>query len=281
MLNKKLVLGSFVGATLMAGAMILAPVAAQAGVVAGVCTGCHTMHDSVEGVDQGTPGQNNQLLLFDGCVGCHTGAENDATGLGTGGMAAPQVSAQADTNTINAGGYFLAGAGTNMHSTTSIAGITANLDTAPGGTFLTTGLTCEACHTAASGGHHATVSTYRFMTGVTAVADANYGVGETSVSAYDNTSINSMCASCHPNFHGTANTGATTGNFTRHPTNVIATGIVNSAAIPTGIANEVMCILCHRPYGSAETDLLRFSYAANVADDTNTSLGCETCHGAK
>ena len=107
--------------------------------------------------------------------------------------------------------------------------------------------------------------------------------------------MNLFCASCHGLFHGDLNTSSDNNGskpWIRHPTNVNSSLIGanyegNLKAVPLGDAgatgtNQVMCISCHRPHGSAVNDLLRFSYSGtdNYAGDVPASLGCETCHGA-
>jgi hypothetical protein len=281
MLNKKLVLGSLAGATLLAGAMILAPSAVLAsGVVSGVCTGCHTMHNSVDNAipTGGSTLPQGYLLLQAGCVGCHTGsANNTATGLGTGTPAAPQVGVLA-VGTANAGGYFNTAEGATSHSVTDLtfAG-TAALATAPGGGAMA--ITCVSCHQQAAGGHHTAGNGYRMLTAAsTTTGPANYGQTST-VATYDSASMNTFCASCHGGFHGAGGQGAAT-PFIRHPTDNVSTA-ANSFNLPTGAANEVMCLSCHMAHGNARTDMIRFNYAANLAGDATASPGCETCHTAK
>ncbi|MEN8135140.1 MAG: hypothetical protein ABFS18_06330 [Thermodesulfobacteriota bacterium] len=306
MLNKKLVLGSLAGATLLVGAAVLVPTAANAaGVVGGTCVNCHTMHDSVDGADQDATGAQAQLLKFAGCVGCHTGsANNPTTGLGSGTIPAPQVGVAASA-TANAGGYFDVDA--NSHSVDgSILTMNAVMD-APGGGGVAafevgTSFTCEDCHGAAIGGHHAASVSYRMLDadsandGTWAGAYVTEGTvsptyGQATDSTYDATTLNNFCADCHGGFHGqliaTDDQNNDAGEWIRHPTDVNAsilgvnyTGTLS--AIPTGlVANEVMCISCHRAHGSGELDLLRFNYSANTAGNTTATLGCETCHGAK
>lgn len=305
MLNKKLVLGSLAGATLLIGAAVMLPTVAEAA-VGGACANCHTMHASVEG-STSTP---NAYLLTGGCWSCHSGATNDASGLDPVTPFAPQVDNTGAT--MLAGGYF--GTTTTMQHgvvDNALEVAASNLLIAPGsgGTFTfvqdgTTGdFNCTDCHGEA--GHHAAAGSYRMLNAdadnsgtadgavVTAGSSplANFGVAaEYNANNYDGgDTLNLFCAECHPNFHNTTNTGSASA-FTRHPTNmdVITSyaGATFDAVVPVGAAgtaDNLLCISCHRPHGSGVTDLLRFAYdtANNVAGDGPADAGCEQCHGAK
>jgi hypothetical protein len=317
MLNKKLVLGSLAGATLLVGAALMVPATADAGLMTGVCSKCHTMHNSQGGktmfvdalhtINSGMPAYN-QLLAYDGCVGCHARTSNDATGRAATDPTAPQVGPLASAN-VNAGGYFGAVTDANQHNITdavvSTPGVTdATLGTvAPGGTDVGA-MTCTSCHGDAQGGHHtyAPVDStrtggaddgYRMLTGIEGQGDINYATASAAgANVYNASSLNGFCAGCHGGFHTLANQGGPTGAWVRHPTDVKAdTFGVNydgtaSNVIPTGAGdNFVMCVSCHNAHGSSQADLLRFTYNAtdgvNYAGDANTDIGCETCHGPK
>ena len=111
------------------------------------------------------------MLLNQDCVGCHTGAANDTTGVYTGVDAAlphaPQVGILAAA-TANAAGYFNPVVGTSHSVDTSITTMAADLPVAPGGalgiafTVATTGFNCEDCH-GATGAHHSTPASYRML----------------------------------------------------------------------------------------------------------------------
>ena len=307
MLNKKLVLGSLAGATLLAGAAFMLPSAAQAA-VQGTCVNCHTMHNSQTGavVIAGTTYGDaaNGMLLNQDCVGCHTGAANNTLGVDTAAPNAPQVGATASAS-ANAAGYFNVAVGTSHTVAASITTMAADLATAPGGAFATAaGFDCEDCH-GATGAHHGTPASYRMLDadagndgtadGITVTpggtVDTQFGNLDASASTYDGLTMNAFCAACHGTFHGNANTN-TASPFVRHPTTNGTTAIdaalygashTGSAVVPVGegAVSDVMCISCHRAHGSGELDMLRFNYAANNAGDTTTDLGCETCHGQK
>jgi hypothetical protein len=307
MLNKKLVLGSLAGATLLLGAVVLAPSSAVAAVT-GTCHDCHTMHNMEEGAAVDASGPYGYLLNANGCVGCHmTGTNDTLTGVDPANHNAPQV----DNTGANmlAGGYFVdAGTPANMHDVAEV-NTAANLLTAPSGDVATTftfveggaDFGCTDCH-GAPDHHGGGLASYRFLNPntdnagtlggvVTAGTTPStiYGVnGDYGADNYNAVAMNTFCAGCHAGFHGAANTGAGT-PFTRHPTGAEAdatakyafTGSVVTPIGETG-ATYVMCISCHRPHGSAEADLLRFTYADQQAGNVlGDATGCEGCHGAK
>ncbi len=323
-------------AAVFAGALAL-PAAALAGVASGNCVNCHTMHNSqggqvmVTGSTYGDAGNGTLLKKSGGCAGCHTTGVNAAlTGMDAT-LGAPQV----DNDPIVAGDLILAGgffdpttpADANIHNVVDLshgidAAINTNLGTSPGGAFATANganpaLTCQGCHGAkihhgTAAGSNATylgtsVNSYRGLGGVGAVyvstrgaASGTYGVDDGSVTPYDAATMNSFCAGCHGDFHGTANTG-TASPWTRHPTNIVLPAAYDTnyaaalvadtkvnAKVPVGgdgtNSDIVMCISCHRPHGSDQADLIRFGYndgANNLAGGVAQSVGCESCHGAK
>jgi len=339
MLKRRIILGS-----LIAGAFLL-PSVAGAGVVTGVCSNCHTMHASLDGVP--TPATPNGSLLSAGanCVQCHavSGLENDNTGRAATGQKAPQVD-QDPLNLagyINNAGYFNSAAtatDAQQHNVVGIRSADVALGLTPPGnpTAMGSQLTCASCH-GGSGIHHGSGAgaSYRSLTPTVTVALGTQPASRSAVSpfppnvgaygavaytvntltsgnraqlAYDSTSMNAFCASCHPNFHGLVNTdGATAasqndGTWIRHPTGngVIASGVDTTTAlgsgpsivsylntsdvnaVPVGTtgrnANEVMCISCHVPHGGPYADLLSFNYSNSVAGAGGKTEGCETCH---
>lgn len=293
MLKRNVILGG-----LIAGAFLL-PSVASAGKVKGVCSNCHTMHDSQNGnvVNTGAyAGQHAQLLKGDGCNGCHADAAADniaVSGKGTGPTGAPQVDAATQTN---AGGYFSsAAAKANQHDIAGISTKDTNMgNRIPGGsaTGYTQALTCGSCHTQA--GHHSTTNTYRMLSGsnqaTSGAGTYNPGsatLGDRSSVTYS-TNMNTVCANCHSSFHGTSNTGNTSGAFTRHPTGNL---ITNGASTPVGITltdaivassdSKVLCLSCHVAHGGPNADLLSFVYGGSgsyAGDASATGDGCETCH---
>jgi len=83
-------------------AVFCGPAAAE---VTGVCSGCHTMHNS-QGGDPMAPGGTHATLLINDCVGCHSSSESSTTySLGT--STVPVVNYKSgEPNTYLAGGNF-------------------------------------------------------------------------------------------------------------------------------------------------------------------------------
>jgi hypothetical protein len=179
MLNRRLVIGS-----LVAGAFLLPAVAGAA--VTGVCSNCHTMHSSQNGLNA-TLSTGTLLKSGADCFSCHANpaVENGANGRGTDTIAAPQVdnNTSAVTGYINNAGFFdLNAAGNdNTHHNVVISSVTPALNhgdsnmlnagavMAPGGALFSLGnaasaaLTCTDCH-GGSGAHHGTTaSSYRIL----------------------------------------------------------------------------------------------------------------------
>jgi len=275
----------------------------------GVCSTCHTMHNSQDGtamtydVDGATLTTTPRgYLLIGSCAYCHIEVSTDKT-TAVGGWNVASSTAGFPS------GYFSA-TDTNAHVTqeTTEAGITAG-DTyyatlTPGSDFSTgvqgsDDLTCAGCH-AASGSHHAVSSTvYRMIAGVTGLkADLSASDMESTVNhnVVEAAGMNTFCASCHDVFHGTANTGSAS-PFVRHPTGNAVTndttgvtvsytnnpfgfssvGSLSTATAYTSTNAQVMCISCHRAHGSGNPDNLRFSYSTQNAG-TGTGTGCQGCH---
>jgi predicted CXXCH cytochrome family protein len=282
MLNKKLVLGSLAGATMLVSAALILPNAAQA-LVSGTCVNCHTMHNSEDGVAVNGSGAQELLLRASGCAGCHGTEANGSNGKGATTLA-PQVGSAASA-TMNSGGYF--NVDSDSHSIGGSIGSLVATNTAPGGSMAAgASFTCQSCHTDAggTGGHHNAGAGYRMLGAVSVTSTAaNYGNGG-DTSGYGD-SMNTFCGGCHTQFHGTADADDTTSGaggtaWIRHPTGVGALG-PNTDAVPAGTGGEVLCISCHRPHGSGNADLLRWTYSGNIAGDSSQSTGCETCHGSK
>ena len=107
--------------------------------------------------------------------------------------------------------------------------------------------------------------------------------------------INKLCANCHPNFHGTANTQSGS-NWIRHPTdNDIPSGwsaVVDYRDNPFAFADltgktatgtytdsgaQVACVSCHRAHGTPYDDILRWDYSTQIAGGGEVA-GCLKCH---
>lgn len=288
-MRKSVIIGS-----LVAGAFLL-PAIASAGVVTGRCDTCHTMHASQDNV---TTTRNPTLLKGSGCAGCHAiSFTNSAAGVG-GAFNAPQVIAT--TNTLS-GGRFVA-ASDNQHNVADYGAVDSVLgNNAPGGGNTGIQLTCVNCHDG-SGTHHGTSGPYRMLAGVSGSGAADYGVAGRSGNAYDAASLNTFCEGCHTLFHGTGNTDANLGSYggwLRHPVNIrladadaaVTRGYVADYAAAANELNEtplgddglgnvdvLMCLTCHVAHGSANSDMLAWSYANMNAGSGARDGGCENCH---
>lgn len=189
----------FVAAAVMTGALCLLPGGTTAQ-VSGVCSDCHTMHNSQNGTAEVTGGPFRALTKGD-CIICHSTSST----TGNTGSTTPYVLHTAGvtyTDPVNttgdtlAGGNFYwvnqAGGDPKGHNVIGLKGGTANADgtlgnTPPGGSALAAQLTCagiNGCHgdrtvaddfTAVSGSHHANDATidgatsgtsYRFLKGI-------------------------------------------------------------------------------------------------------------------
>lgn len=290
MLNKKLVLGS-----LVAGAFLL-PLTANAGVVSGPCVNCHTMHDSQDGATMNAS-LTGQLLRGDSCLGCHAlGADNNASGIGTGAVPAPSVN-PATAGTANSGGYFqdvAATADAQQHNVdlggVLVADVPLGLTPPGGGTALLAQMTCQDCH-GGTAGHHGTGdattahtgtaadNTYRMLyrgaTGVeNTTGSGTYGNADGSASTLETDTANNMnafCATCHPNFHGAAGQGTSATLWLRHPTDLDLTD-ANNTNIDLAAYNTL-------PATGANSQAT-LPLGVNTAGTTTRVIMCVTCHRA-
>lgn len=246
-------------AVLMSIVVVSVPVPAQAKVT-GQCAQCHTMHNSqggspmavdISGNPQTAP---NETLLIYGCVACHTGTNDGTNNIPyVNKTTLPTYGPDGTTGETLAGGnfYWVAAAGLASDpkghnvASDSLANQDATLgNTPPGGTALTSQLTCAGttgCHGdrtqdsdfgAMSGTHHAddsvidgttVVKSYRFLDGVLGLEDPGWEYQPTAAQhnqyqGYDRTadtemavgSISNLCGQCHNDFHnGSGNVGGT------------------------------------------------------------------------
>ncbi|MFC1523473.1 cytochrome c3 family protein [Thermodesulfobacteriota bacterium] len=220
------------------GAAFLLPTLAQASVV-GVCSDCHTMHNSQDGDDMGS-GPYKQLLK-DNCWQCH--ADDDASQPSSA-TEAPQVGRSdftEPTGGMLAGGYF-DGVESHMHNvwdvdTADPDSLLGNADPPgwDGGVWNGFGtgkkmVGCSGtdfsygCHR--EGGHHANTdgvtdgstvgASFRFLSGITGREDTDWELSNSStdhnqylatndgsdqLGATTNDTINALCGQCHGNFH--------------------------------------------------------------------------------
>ncbi len=170
-----------------------------AATVSGVCSGCHTMHNSQNGSPMtydGSATPNSKLLRGD-CVGCH--AQNTSSNIVN---TIPQVYHSASTDLAGGNFSYVVAGDSYGHNVQGIASADATLGNAPPGYNSTydpssTGystssrLTCagsNGCHgnrdssnewTAVSGGHHGDDSILKYGTSFTLT-----GQGATVVTSY-------------------------------------------------------------------------------------------------
>jgi len=273
----------------------------QADALSGSCGGCHTMHNSQDGVDGSGP---NELLLKSTCAGCHT----------TGSAIGPQID---KTSEILAGGSFdtttIATTAAKRHDVQDLS-LTEGIAATPGNggdsiiTLSPNDLTCagaKGCHgkhvtgmgsdAGISGSHHgAADATYRFLwIGTSVSPTAVFGIGdadrEATVSNTDHNvysadstqGISSFCNQCHGEFHGTdaTETGGTASPWKRHPTDYKLFTIagadwddsqtnLNADDAPIGLV-------------SIGTNVTTTNYYQDgVIDTDNSAVICLSCHRA-
>ncbi|MEW6288490.1 MAG: cytochrome c3 family protein [Thermodesulfobacteriota bacterium] len=262
---------------------------------------------------------------------------------------------EGDTTTLAGGNFYWVSSGLEAtgHNVNGIAASDSRLgNIPPGGVDLGTQLTCagtSGCHgdRTVSGeirsmmkSHHANVMTswkdgstlaksYRFLYSVQGWEDVQYeyrpestrhnkyyGIDRTSETENDDSTISSLCAKCHGNFHQGAGkiasgTFGSSGVWLRHPTDfdmgrasstdeytaynggsgsnnlysVISpvataskTESINSTIYTAADDAIVMCLSCHRAHGTPYQAILRWDYKAWPGGGYN---GCAVCHTTK
>jgi predicted CXXCH cytochrome family protein len=160
------------GLAAAAGLLFLGLASAQAGTMSGICSKCHTMHNSQDGTHMtvGTTKAQGYLLRVTGCIGCHSGPNVASAVNAT--WSAPVVAhnggtAPTHTTSTEAGvsGKTLAGGdfywvdvmgwdnrGHNVSDLTTEDQPLGNTPPGNGGVALGAQINCESCHTA--GAHH-------------------------------------------------------------------------------------------------------------------------------
>ena len=300
---KYLLFGLCAGGTVMV-------LSSSAWAVEGVCSNCHTMHNSQDGATIVATPQLNLLAVTNGCLGCHgTGANSDVTSFPTDG---PQVydSGITDELTSTAGGNFgwvELGGDAKGHNVSDIAALAADatLATSPGGTEGQ--VSCASCH--GSGGHHSNATgsitdggtagtSFRFLQygaslGVSGYEDPNYeagtGVlgnnlsatnhnqykGDTAVGATD--TMSAFCASCHGDFHTTV---GVPGAWTRHPTDRDLNGLGGEYALYNVPGTGGRTYSTDIPVGSQSIAGPLDVVLAIAGDAIVTCLSCHRAHGS-
>lgn len=219
--------------------------------VSGVCSNCHTMHNSQNGspVAKDATGALTTTpqghLTLSSCIGCHNGAAgiagapniygNTTTAMTAGGtfntaVAATDVKRHVPTD-VRSGGTTAAYATNGIPGYTGSFGLTVS-------NFNCAGVTgCHGNHdatlTTSDGGirgfHHSkTTTAYRFLTlhdgsntPVTGIGSSDFEAtlianggasGDHNVYSSSSTGISKLCADCHGGFHGSAKTNTNVGN---------------------------------------------------------------------
>jgi len=269
--------------------MVVAGFGVANAAVGGVCSSCHTMHDSQGGADQGAAGPQAHLLL-NTCIGCHT---DNTLASGT---------ADVDAGNLAGGGFDTAAAPSTQHNVTDFTFSTPETvlqNTTPGDNVAGTGptgsaeLTCAGalgCHgthntgessmQGIAGFHHESngIVAYRFLTITDGVSTNAAVLGEASAdreqggataanhnvySADATTGISSLCGMCHGTFHDSTQNA---GEWIRHPTDQAIPGTWT----PTVDYNN-------NPFGFAN---LADADPTTPYTATNASVVCVSCHRA-
>ena len=304
--------------------------------VTGPCVNCHSMHNSQNGADLGGP---NGVLLTDSCVACHTTGGSGPEVIST---AVTAPTGPGNPNYLAGGNFWWVDTGaddTKGHNVLGVAGLdTTGVSGGlipPGGTGLATQLTCAGtlgCHgtsgeaaplNAISGAHHGNIDlaagsatgttpadSYRFLVGIRGIEDDDYEEtvtasdhnGYSGSTGVDASTISSLCASCHTDFHGASTSSGST--WIRHPTDLdLSTALGEYTAyatynplVPVGSTTNadlvntdvqtagkgiVTCLSCHRAHGSEFPDMLRYAYDMSAGIGTQTNEGCFVCHSSK
>jgi hypothetical protein len=285
--------------------------------VSGVCSGCHTMHNSQNGSAQAyddngaltTTAQSH--LAKASCLGCH----------GKGGIvigSAPNIFA-ATTTDMTAGGSFNTSVAADKHKRHDITDVFTGGDDSylnnltPGAASGTLGedmtaktLTCagaKGCHgrhdsslTTSDAGirgfHHGTYTGYRYLqtkagtaiTGKGAAAWEKTASGPGSASTHNvystdlSAGISKYCAECHGNFHGTTNTQSGT-TWIRHPTDEDLTGLSGWATGSNNVDITSDTAFRLTPIGFDDISIRNTNNTTNY-DKTAAKVICLSCHRA-
>ena len=279
--------------------------------VSGVCSGCHTMHNSQGGspmaVDNdGVPLATAQPNLTKStCIGCHKG--------GIGG--APVIFGAAYGTDTTAGGSFNDAVFTSDakgHNVSDLSGVLGvglegTILTTPGNananiTVTPTALTCAGaagCHgdhdsandtsmKGIKGFHHGSKQGYRFLqtadTPPLPIAgkgssDWEKGTGSGATASNHNVysaggsdSISTLCAQCHEGFHGTTNTNSES-PFKRHPTENLLSDATGWDLTTVNVDYN------NNPFAFGGTEYTNAS-TGTAYTTTGARVACISCHRA-
>jgi predicted CXXCH cytochrome family protein len=274
--------------------------------ITGLCSSCHTMHNSQNGAPVTFDDNAHAHLLRASCIGCHTGNFGNNY---------PKV--DIGTNSYLAGGSFNTSVATSMakrHDVTDLFNVgDTDMNGTPGlgsnsvlNNVSPTNLNCAGetgCHgrhdansntsdSGIDGFHHKSVTPgYRFLwigtsanngTPVLGTEETAYEAGGATDSAHnvysaDSTGtagISKYCAQCHGEFHGTTNT-VSAGSFIRHPTDwVLGSGGANWSWSNFNWGNQT------NPYNNTPLAFTDFTSANFTNVNTNTPYLSTTDYGA-
>ncbi|MBI4843215.1 MAG: hypothetical protein HY809_02680 [Nitrospirae bacterium] len=273
--------------------------------ISGVCSGCHTMHNSQDGAAVNGSGPADILLKSD-CMGCHTTASavgprvDNATLLSAGSFADAFVTS--DTNTHNVEdlvGFNAGGADDILTSNDPPGGSAAVLTKFSGANQLKCAGSngCHGSHDSKAtswagiqGYHHAGGSIYKFLevatdnegagTAVAGTKDSTYESGGATASKHNiyvsdaATGISAFCNNCHDVFHGAATTDLTTnGLWNRHPTDISIATYLGASGVTVDYVNNPFA------FTAAYATTLSTTSATGY-DATNGYVMCLSCHRA-
>jgi predicted CXXCH cytochrome family protein len=263
-----------------------------------ICSDCHTMHYSEGGMvpTRAEAGGPFSLLLLASttnalCLACHDGTDTDA----------PDVVEPVTYTSDPGGGYFANSGGVASDYAHNLG---MSYGEIPSGSADNLILSCASCHNP-----HGS-SNYRNLllnpTGSGNSADVNVIVSQARAAdgpggnrpddvyvpanILHRSGMSYWCNDCHPNFHGTSETGSPEPWF-RHPQNLTISGkshadytywngIINNrveVASPDDMMvpspdDEVFCLSCHKAHGSANKSTLIY------ADGARMLSTCQQCH---
>jgi len=334
MKKKRIHVKALAAAAAVAGGMALLGGTAVAQ-VSGVCSDCHTMHNSQDGGSVVATGPESALTKGD-CVGCHTTSSTTGNGgtsnipyvYHSGGVTYNDPVTAGD-NLAGGDFYWVASVGDPKgHNVAGIAAADATLGNTPpgnGGTALAAQLSCagtNGCHgdkaqaddfAAISGAHHADDATidgasvgtsYRFLKGVLGLEDSDWeyqptatahnqykGVDRTAETENDATTISSLCAQCHGDFHnGTGNIASSgfASPWVRHPTDFdmnnvkgdATNGYTEYAYYNGGDPVNGNTYSVEAPVASADVSAVKSTVLAAADDAIVTCVSCHRAHGS-
>ena len=260
-----------------------------------VCSDCHTMHNSANGLPMrydNDPNPAPRLLrhatTLSLCLFCHDGTN----------LASPDVVAPV-SYTSNPNGGFFPMQYSQQTGTAHVLG-SPNPLTPPGGTQAMT-VVCTTCHDPHGSPNYRNLRTDPAGKGGSVAVMAKQTVlpdGSNPAQVYVpgnvtyKSGISDWCGSCHGQFHGRSSSQEGTGSpWFRHPQDqAISSGrhadfpswsgtVVNRVPVQNpnddvvpSTDDQVFCLSCHKAHGSANRAALFFSDGATV---TST---CQQCH---